>query len=193
MVRSSAGACPQGDHQMAARGHCDSQLGQSPHRLRTRATTALLGIFGPHPATGVLATPFVMPADMVRFIAGAVHRQRVSVQMQQPLLRRPLHQQVQYPVHAPPTQQIPGRPAQRVVVGNPSQLDLSAPVGAIAQQRLGSAVASLQLLLHDQAGKQLWQGEVFTGKLAGVPGQAILCHRVRQPHHLPWRFAAQHP
>jgi len=127
----------------------------------SRGFPGFFGIFRPlafqaHLAAGAL----VMPPAVVWLVAGAVDRQRLDAQLQQPLLREHLGQQVQHAAGRPRFEDHPEGAPQRVVARRLAQADVGQPVRRVAQNPLGLAVAEPQPLPHDQAGEQLRQREL---------------------------------
>src|SRR6478609_9817928 len=85
------------------------------------------------------------------------------------------------------------RAAQRVVIRDLFHSDVAAPLRRIAQKRFNAAITFTLMFLHDQAGEQLPKCEVVAAEFARVLWQRIACEEKGSTHHLPWRFAGQHP
>ena len=108
----------------------------------------------------------VMPANVVRLIHAAVHRQRTGGQSQHVRLSRPFHLLVQQTFGRLAFQQSSCGPAQRVVIRRAVHADLRQPVGTVLEKPLQLAVAEPEQFSNDQTREQLRQREIMTGKLS---------------------------
>ena len=193
MIRAGACTGPERDDEVCEAGDGDRQFREVSDSLASRAAPAFFTVFGSHTLARLVAPFLVMPADVVRLIAGAVQRYRMGGKTQELRLHGPLHLQIQHAVGRAAFQEDRRRPAESVVIRDGSQADLVAPLRAFVQEGLQLSIAELDLFLDHQAGKELMKSVVLPGVPTGVLRKRSAGENIRQPHHLPWRFAGQHP
>jgi hypothetical protein len=184
-VGAHAGSDTRREDHVRARVHAGRELGRGAGgatSLRIRRATLRLGV--------VPAATFVVAAAVMRVIAGGVDRQRGAECL---CHGEPFGQQVQHPRDTPAAENHSRSPVECGVVGRLAHADGAAPGPAVAQQRFGPAVAEPHLLAHHQAGEQLREREVTATELGGILAQALRAQGMSGAHHLPWRFARQHP
>jgi hypothetical protein len=138
----------------------------------------------------VAATLLIMPAAMMRVIETRINRRHTA---QLPRFGKPLNQDVEHRAATTTEIQSMKGAAERVVIRHVPHSDVSAPVLSIAQQRFGGAKTHFQLLAKDQAGEQLRSRKIVAAELRMVIGHHLARKKMSQSHHLPWRFAGQHP
>ncbi|HRJ79811.1 MAG TPA: RHS repeat-associated core domain-containing protein, partial [Planctomycetota bacterium] len=80
-----------------------------------------------------------------------------------------------------------------IVIRRANQADLPPPTGAVFQKCLDTPIAELHLLAEHQTREQLRQREVVATDFAGLRWQHPPRQKKRQTHHLPRRFAGDHP